>query len=184
MPRVAPGGRRPHPQSGPELSGSPRNERTTCDRPGTGPVFPRPVGSSNARRDGLPRLSARLPHGTGHQVTHGEAGLVPYISKEQRAMGAWMPGRVVDVAVHALRPCTYGGCGELGRPFLQGPRCPAHTPAALAGRAEPAPDPGRSAEALRLGGRQIGRPDGQRYGHATDSPRYRGGRQVVDPDRP
>lgn len=33
--------------------------------------------------------------------------------------------------------------------YMVGPRCPEHTPARLAGRLEPSPDPTRAAEALR-----------------------------------
>ena len=35
-------------------------------------------------------------------------------------------------------PCTFGTCGaEPARPFAEGPRCAAHTPAARAGKPEP-----------------------------------------------
>ena len=33
--------------------------------------------------------------------------------------------------------CTFGTCGQPARPYIVGPRCPAHTPAALAGQPEP-----------------------------------------------
>lgn len=35
--------------------------------------------------------------------------------------------------------------------FLVGPRCAGHTPAAVAGRPEPAPDPARTMDGLRRG---------------------------------
>jgi len=41
-----------------------------------------------------------------------------------------------------------GMCDEPGRLYLPGSRCPAHTPAALAGRTVPVPDPGRTLAAI------------------------------------
>lgn len=69
--------------------------------------------------------------------------------------------------------CGYfeGGdtCGVLGeRRYLQGWRCPRHTPAKVAGRTEATPDPASTAEALRP--RPLRTPDQSRYGRATDTP--------------
>jgi hypothetical protein len=44
----------------------------------------------------------------------------------------------------------WGTCGAPdARRYLPGVRCPAHTPAAIAGRAETVPDPARTLEGLR-----------------------------------
>ncbi|MFJ4799178.1 hypothetical protein [Kitasatospora purpeofusca] len=39
-------------------------------------------------------------------------------------------------------------CGRTARPYVVGPRCPAHTPAAQAGRPEPPPGPGYTPQTL------------------------------------
>ena len=45
--------------------------------------------------------------------------------------------------------CAYPGCDSTSaRPYLTGPHCPPHTPAALAGRPEAYVDPERTLEAL------------------------------------
>ncbi|MGV9271484.1 hypothetical protein ACWDRR_43360 [Kitasatospora sp. NPDC003701] len=49
--------------------------------------------------------------------------------------GQWLPGQG-------------GHCGRPARPYACGPRCPAHTPAALAGRPEPTPGPGYTPQRL------------------------------------
>jgi hypothetical protein len=52
-------------------------------------------------------------------------------------------------------------CGAApARPYLPGPRCADHTPAAVAGRPEPTPDPASTLAALlaRAGRRTIGTP--------------------------
>lgn len=62
---------------------------------------------------------------------------------------------LAEAASHAI--CTYqlgeGICGTSDaavRRYLPGWRCSAHTPAALAGHAEPAPDPARTLTGLRI----------------------------------
>lgn len=66
-------------------------------------------------------------------------------------------------------------CGALSeRRYMNGWRCPRHSPAALAGRTETTPDPARGAAALRT--REDWPPRRSReYGTArTDPPRLRG----------
>lgn len=65
-------------------------------------------------------------------------------------------------------------CGALTeRRYLIGWRCEHHTPAAVKGRPEAAPDPARSADALRT--RALPAPDQSRYGTATTDPLGRDG---------
>ncbi|WP_033818903.1 hypothetical protein [Kitasatospora sp. MBT63] len=45
-------------------------------------------------------------------------------------------------------PATGQHCGEAARFYLTGWRCPGHTPAAQAGRAEPEPGPGYTPQRL------------------------------------
>lgn len=80
--------------------------------------------------------------------------------------------------------CTVPGCAAtpVGR-FLQGPRCPDHTPAALAGR--PEPDPQASTPAT------LGRREVWPYGTAKADPlgregpgwKYPGGKRYGIPTR-
>lgn len=49
----------------------------------------------------------------------------------------------------AARPCWHCGTRDGVRAYLNGPCCPRHTPAALAGHPEPTPDPTRTLAALR-----------------------------------
>ena len=82
-----------------------------------------------------------------------------------------------------VSPCTYQEppepvCGVLTRrTYGTGPRCPDHTPAALAGREVPVPDPKRTAVALRTDSDRVGwrQPDSTRYGQATTDPLGRTG---------
>jgi len=48
-----------------------------------------------------------------------------------------------------VRPCWNCGTRDHVRTYLNGPCCPAHTPAALAGRSEPVVDPDQTLAALR-----------------------------------
>lgn len=66
-------------------------------------------------------------------------------------------------------------CGALGeRRYMNGWRCPRHTPAALAGRTETTPDPAYGAAALRV--REDWTPKRDReYGTATTDPLGREG---------
>ncbi|MFF2612662.1 hypothetical protein [Kitasatospora sp. NPDC058046] len=45
-------------------------------------------------------------------------------------------------------PAQGSHCGQPGRPYAVGPRCPEHTPAAQAGRPEPLPGPGYTPQRL------------------------------------
>ncbi|WP_163275347.1 hypothetical protein [Cellulomonas iranensis] len=49
----------------------------------------------------------------------------------------------------AARPCWHCGARDGVRAYLNGPCCPRHTPAALAGHHEPTPDPSTTLAALR-----------------------------------
>ncbi|WP_087507911.1 hypothetical protein [Cellulomonas iranensis] len=49
----------------------------------------------------------------------------------------------------AARPCWHCGARDDVRTYLNGPACPQHTPAALAGHAEVSPDPATTLAALR-----------------------------------
>lgn len=101
---------------------------------------------------------------------------MPEMSAGQRGHGGWVSGGVPGIT-HDLptehRPCGYfeGGdtCGVLTeRRYLPGWRCPHHTPAKVAGRTDPVPDPARTAEGLR--GNTLRHPDQSHYGRATDTP--------------
>lgn len=71
---------------------------------------------------------------------------------------------------HDAAACAAHGCGEtLGTVrYLVGYRCPAHAPAALAGRVVPTPDPAMTADGLA--GRLVTRAQPVEYGTATTDP--------------
>jgi len=101
---------------------------------------------------------------------------MPEMTAGQRGHGGWVAGGVPNIT-HDLPTrhelCGYfeggGVCDVLTeKRYAPGWRCPRHTPAALAGRAEASPDPARTAEALQKN--RLRTPDQSRYGRATSTP--------------
>lgn len=109
------------------------------------------------------RLALTPPEGVVVATSRTDSGPLP-------------PETVTAVPVPVVRPpdrvCAVVDCGQPGRLYLCGPRCDDHSPAALAGRAVPVPDPRHTIDGLRT--RQLPMPDQSRYGLArTDPPAYR-----------
>ena len=103
---------------------------------------------------------------------------MPQLSKEGRQQGGWVADDGTAPTSAAYGPCGFydGGdnCDALSeRRYLQGDYCHRHTPAARAGRPEPAPDPALSFRALAK--RQLPMRDQSRYGTATTDPLGRDG---------